>query len=137
METITEKLKEKNIKPSQQRIKILEYLAAHPCHPTVDHIYSVLHPEMPSLSKSTVYNTLKAFIDAQLVREITIEENEVRYDYNTENHGHFKCEECGTVYDFDIDVFDVDAPNLKNFSITEKNVYFKGICEKCLNNNKI
>ena len=59
IDSIAGKLKEKNIKPSLQRIKILEYLAGYPCHPTVDYIFNALHPEMPTLSKSTVYNTLK------------------------------------------------------------------------------
>lgn len=57
LEHITKELSEHRISPSHQRIKILQYLYAEPCHPTVDHIFHHLHKEIPTLSKSTVYNT--------------------------------------------------------------------------------
>ncbi len=51
------------------------------------------------LSKTTVYNTLKLFVAKGIVQELTIEEKEVRYDADTKPHAHFKCIECGNVYD--------------------------------------
>lgn len=90
----------RKIRPSHQRIKILEYLMEHPCHPTVDQIFNDLQKEIPTLSKSTVYNTLTSFMEAQLVRVITID--------------------------------DFTAGELSGFQIYDKNVYFKGICPKCL-----
>lgn len=131
-EDLIVKLKKNNIKPSQQRIKILEYIATHPCHPTADQVFCNLKKNMPTLSKATVYNTLNAFVRAQIVREITIEENEIRYEYNMENHGHFKCEECGTIYDFAIDINSFSSTELKECKINARDVYFKGICKKCL-----
>jgi Fur family peroxide stress response transcriptional regulator len=122
----------RKIRPSHQRIKILEYLMEHPCHPTVDQIFNDLQKEIPTLSKSTVYNTLTSFMEAQLVRVITIEENETRYDIITHNHGHFKCDSCGAIYDFKINIDDFTAGELSGFQIYDKNVYFKGICPKCL-----
>lgn len=122
----------RKIRPSHQRIKILEYLMEHPCHPTVDQIFNDLQKEIPTLSKSTVYNTLTSFMEAQLVRVITIEENETRYDIITHNHGHFKCDSCGAIYDFKINIDDFTAGELSGFQIYDKNVYFKGVCPKCL-----
>ena len=55
-------LLERGIKPSQQRIALLEYLVKHPVHPTADELYSRLSPMMPTLSKTTVYNTLRLFV---------------------------------------------------------------------------
>ncbi len=49
------------IKPSYQRIKIYEYIFNNNIHPTVDNIYKKLLKEIPTLSKTTVYNTLKLF----------------------------------------------------------------------------
>jgi len=57
-----------------------------------------------SLSKTTVNNTLRILVGTGLIRIITIEDNEIRYDIVVENHGHFKCESCGTIYNFRIDV---------------------------------
>lgn len=52
-----ERLLEHNIKPSMQRIAIMEYLMNHPIHPSADDIYTALSPSMPTLSKRR-YTTL-------------------------------------------------------------------------------
>ena len=54
-EQAIERLKSLGIRPSEQRIVILEYLLGHRTHPTVETIYSELSPKMPTLSKTTVY----------------------------------------------------------------------------------
>ena len=135
VDKFTHELNKKGLKPSHQRIKILEYLANHPCHPTADKILSEMKKELPTLSKSTVYKTLNAFVEAQMLREITIEDNEIRYEYNLMDHGHFKCEKCGSVYDFNIDFGILQSDEIDDFKITDKNVYFKGVCKSCLTNN--
>lgn len=124
-------LTNKNIHLSHQRLKILEYLDKSHFHPTVDQIFTDLQKEIPTLSKTTVYNTLKLLVQSDLAKVITIEDNETRYDIVLENHGHFKCESCGSIYDFDIDFDSLTLSGLKNFKINEKKVYFKGICPRC------
>lgn len=136
VERFTEELNKKGLRPSYQRIKILEYLANNPCHPTAEQILSEIKKEIPTLSKSTVYKTLGAFVEAEMLREITIENNEVRYEYNLTDHGHFKCEKCGSVYDFEIDFNILKSEGLSGFKINDKNIYFKGICKRCLINNE-
>ncbi len=131
---LEKKLKEKTINLSYQRLKVLEYLADDHCHPSVERIFSDLHKEIPTLSKTTVYNTLRVLIDAGLVRVITIEDNETRYDIETQNHGHFKCNHCDTIYDFFVDIDKFCPEELKNFKIEDKSVYFKGVCSRCLTN---
>ena len=136
IDDIREYLLKNNIKPSYARIKILEYLVEKDSHPTVEEIYSNLVNEIPTLSKTTVYNTMKLLIDANIARIITIEENEMRYDADMGNHGHFKCNECGKIYDFYIVSDSTEKAELKNFKIMEKSVYYKGICQECLSNKK-
>jgi Fur family transcriptional regulator, peroxide stress response regulator len=136
MESIAEKLKGKDIKPSYQRMKILEYLIRRRNHPTVDQIFKELVREIPTLSKATVYNTLYLFKKSGLARVVTIEDNETRYDGDVHMHGHFKCESCGRIYDFPVDKNVLSSDVLADFKITEKDVYFKGICPRCRNNNK-
>lgn len=134
---VREYLIKKNIKPLFNRIKVLEYLLSHRNHPTVDEIYNGLVGELPTLSKTTVYNTLKLFVNSNLVRLITIEDNETRYDADVSDHGHFKCESCDQVSDFSIDTDKLDTADLDRFKIVEKNVYYKGICPGCLDNKKL
>lgn len=69
-----------------------------------------------------------------LVQEVTIENNEVRYDAKTDSHGHFKCKICGKIYDFNISIDNILVKDLNDFQIETKNVYFKGICKECLKN---
>ena len=128
----SEILKNRNVKSSYQRIKILEYLDTNPCHPYADKIYYEIQKTIPTISKSTVYSTLKAFVNAGIVREITIEDNKIRYEYNLKEHGHFKCEVCGRIYDFNIDFGRAEYDELRGFYIKEKDIFFKGICSKCL-----
>lgn len=127
-------LKNHDIKPSLQRIKIFQYLINDKNHPTVDTIYKDLVKEIPTLSKTTVYNTLNLFMKKDIVTIITIEENETRYDADTSLHGHFKCEVCGEVYDFDINIPELEDDMLKDFETKEKHVYFKGKCKNCIKN---
>lgn len=132
LETLSDELKRRNIRLSHQRIKVLEYLTKNQHHPTVDQIYCDLLLEVPTLSKTTVYNTLNALIEASLVKVIAIEDNETRYDIMTKNHGHFKCEKCGSILNFKIDIDAFASDDLCAFKINEKNVYFKGVCPGCL-----
>lgn len=128
---LKEILQEKGVSLSHQRLKVLEYLSTHECHPTVEQIYQSLHQEIPTLSKSTVYNTLKTLMEIGVVKELMIENNEARYDIITDFHGHFKCEQCGKIYNFNIQIDEMAYNGLQEFFITQKDVYFKGVCPDC------
>lgn len=113
-------------------MKIYNYLVAEKNHPTIDTVYKSLRTEIPTLSKTSVYNTMELLAGKHLVQTITIEENETRYDADTSDHGHFKCTRCGEVYDFNVDLSGA-APGLpEGFTVDERHVYYKGICKACL-----
>lgn len=132
IKSIGEYLKDHEIKPSYQRIKIFEYLNKERSHPTVDTIYKALCPQIPTLSKTTVYNTLNLFVEKEIINVVIIEENETRYDAEMTTHGHFKCEKCGNIYDIEIDTSKFDKSLLEDYEVREQHYYFKGICQKCL-----
>ena len=92
-----ERLLEHNIKPSMQRIAIMEYLMNHPIHPSADDIYTALSPSMPTLSKTTVYNTLKLFSEQGAALMLTIDEKNTNFDADTSVHSHFLCRRCGHI----------------------------------------
>ena len=133
IDTFAEKLIAHNITPSRQRLLILKYLVENQCHPTVEQIFSALRGQIATLSKATVYNTLNLFIEAKLVRPLTIEDKETLYDIVMENHGHFKCSACGGIINFAVDIDRFVADDLREFHITAKNVYFDGLCPACIN----
>ncbi|MFH0975026.1 MAG: Fur family transcriptional regulator [Spirochaetota bacterium] len=124
-------LSENTIKPSLHRMKILEYLLKMKNHPTVDTIYKDISGDIPTLSKTTVYNTLKTFQDSGIVQAITIEDNEVKYDASVEKHAHFKCNVCGQLYDVPMDTKVLYIKSIGGHLIKETQLFFKGICKAC------
>ena len=52
-------LKNKSIKITSQRLEILKFLDINRNHPTAEQIYLKLKEKNPSLSKTTVYNSLE------------------------------------------------------------------------------
>jgi len=131
---LVDELKNKNLRLSAHRLKILQYLCENLNHPTADQIYVHLLKEVPTLSKTTVYNTLHVLHEAGLVRVINIEDNETRYDIIIESHGHFKCEKCGSIFNFKVDFDVLETNDLAGFKVKDKDVYFKGFCNECLLN---
>ncbi len=124
------------INPSFHRLKIFEYLRDTRQHPTVDTIYEDIAVEIPTLSKTTVYNTVRALAEKGLVSAITIEDTEVRYDADTSLHGHFKCTACGALYDIDMRQLSIGnalptGKKVQGHLVTERHIYLKGICREC------
>lgn len=128
-------LKEKGISPSVQRLKVYEYLLTKKNHPSVDMIYDEIKDEIPTLSKTTVYNILKLLIKHDLVKPITIEGNELRFDAFTTPHAHFKCIKCGKIYDLEIEDEIYNKKEIDGNKILEHHLYLIGICKNCLKNN--
>lgn len=128
-----ERLHKHEIKPSMQRIAIMKYLIENLTHPSVDEIYSALFPKMPTLSKTTVYNTLKLFEEHNAVQMLTIDEKNTCFDIDTSPHAHFFCKQCNSIADLS-----TVLPNINNNilidgnKILETHIYYKGICKKCL-----
>lgn len=122
-------LAEAGVKPSQQRLAIFSYLKTHYCHPTVDNIFAHLQKQMPTLSKTTVYNTVKILTEAGLVRQLFIDPDNQRFDGKTDLHNHFYCRKCGSVSDVENPGF--QAKELPRKIVEKMEISFYGICEKC------
>ena len=137
METISKmacgRLEACGLKPSVQRLMIMEYLLSHCTHPTVEDIHKALGRRMPTLSRTTVYNTLRLFAGPKAAPMITIEERRVCYDGVTKPHAHFYCRECGRVYDLDVEnVPSIGGTlNIGGNLADEVQLYYKGVCAAC------
>lgn len=133
-EEIIKKMQDNGIQPSFQRMKIFEYLVKNRTHPTVEDIYSSLSLKIPTLSKTTIYNTLKILVDKKLISQVTVEENEVKYDYSENSHLHFKCRKCGGLYDIFHKCALLNEKEIDGHSIDEHHLYLKGLCRNCRKN---
>lgn len=90
------------IKPSVQRMAIMEYLLSHKTHPTAEEIFHSLSPSIPTLSKTTVYNTLKLFSEKGAALCLNIDEKNARFDGDISRHIHFICKGCGCIHDLPV-----------------------------------
>lgn len=133
MERVLDRLQAHNIKPSMQRIAIMGYLMEHRTHPTVDEIYTALAPQIPTLSKTTVYNTLKLLSEQGAIQMLTIDEHNTCYDADTSAHAHFLCRQCSRVYDLPLDSETCKqlSPPAHGHDVQEVHLYYRGICKAC------
>ena len=132
IESAKEYLIANGIKPSFQRLKIYEYLASKATHPTADMIYNKLAREIPTLSKTTIYNTLSLFQNNGIVSGLSIDPNELRYDADTKVHAHFKCFECGSIIDIPVEPSYPVMAMAEEHDVKERHIYLKGTCKDCL-----
>ncbi|MCM1484093.1 MAG: transcriptional repressor [Muribaculaceae bacterium] len=105
----------------------------HRIHPTVDDIFRSLLPEWPTLSRTTVYNTLRALVESGLVESIEIESGNARYDYCPYGtHAHFMCSGCNRVYDIPGLPIPVLGEALPGFRIESGVLNYRGLCPECI-----
>lgn len=128
-------LRKFSIKPSVQRTAVMDFLLHNRIHPTIDEIYMALSPKMPTLSKTTVYNTLDLFVERGAVRALVIDERNARFDVDVSAHAHFICKSCGAIHDiFNLNPELFKTPELSNFAIDSVEISYSGICNSCKGN---
>lgn len=125
-------LKKNSIKITPQRLEILRYLDENRNHPTADEIYKKLKKNNPSLSKTTVYNSLEILNKYNIINSISITSVEARYDIVNKMHHHFICKSCGGIIDIDIECPNINKTLENGHKIEEVHGYFKGICKECI-----
>jgi Fe2+ or Zn2+ uptake regulation protein len=134
-ETLIAELKSAGISPSPQRLAVFGYLKTHPVHPTADVLMKELKPHLPTLSLTTIYNTLKLFVSRNLVNEVIIEDGELRFDADLRDHAHFKCVSCQQVFDLFPEGEKLVIANLpplpEGFSTETLHVCLRGRCGSC------
>lgn len=127
----TKILREHGIRPSVQRLAVYDYLWKNRTHPTAEEIYIALAPSIATLSRTTIYNTLRLFTEKGAAQMITIEEKEMRFDVLTDVHGHFKCSQCGGIEDFELDGEFIRNRLPKDAYAEAFQIYVHGTCAHC------
>ena len=131
MEQLKNDLRQCGLRVTDQRLAVYDWLRQNPVHPTADVIWQALLPRYPNLSLTTVYNTVNALAEHGLIRTVTIDRAEQRFDGDVDDHGHFHCRLCGRITDFPIDPEDVKGMLRKGFIPEQCDVFVKGLCAAC------
>ncbi|MFN4220235.1 MAG: Fur family transcriptional regulator [bacterium] len=131
---ISKILEKHNIKPSLIRIKILEYIINSKSHPTAHEIYQKLKPQIPTLSKTSVYLNLNLFVNKKIIQNIKTKQ-EQRFDYIENQHINFYCNQCKVIIDIPLKEIKVNFEN-DNFIFEKLNIFAEGVCKICAKNRK-
>jgi len=124
---ISHQLKIAGIQPTTQRIAVYSYVYGEAKHPTAEQIQSWMKENFPKISLATIYNTLKTFVDAGLLKTLRFPHSEkVIYDDNLSEHYHFLDEKTGELIDIPADQVKL-TPHLKeNYNIHQVDILFTG-----------
>ena len=119
---------------TKQREAILKYLKDTKSHPTADMIYDVVRKEIPNISKGTVYRNLKVLQESGQIAKLNIKGTVSRFEMRQADHYHFRCEQCGRVFDVDEPVdknIDERVAKRTGFKVTRHQLEFRGLCKDC------
>ena len=118
-----------------QKELILNAVRTLKTHVTADEVYEYLLKEYPNISRGTVYRNLNLLSEEGKIKKVNTSDGADIYDFSLHEHYHVRCDSCGKVFDVDMDVL----PNLisaikekHGFEFYEYDIFFKGICPKCL-----
>jgi len=125
-------LKENSIKVTPQRLEILKYLDENRTHPTADQIYTELKENNPSLSKTTVYNSVEILEEHDLIQSLIISGSDSRYDFRNDMHHHFLCKKCNNIIDINIECPNIGRVIKSGHKVEKVSGHFTGVCKKCI-----
>jgi Fur family peroxide stress response transcriptional regulator len=131
MNTVQHKLRAKGMRVSHQRVKILDFLRTSKGHPSARQVYDSLVQEMPSLSRTTIYNTLNALAEKGLIGVVRALSGETRYEYTDRGHCHFFCTSCGTMIDTELRCKHLHAVESLGHKVHSVQGCFYGVCKEC------
>jgi Fur family peroxide stress response transcriptional regulator len=134
---IKNRLAEKGLKVTPQRMVILEAVYNLNNHPTAENIIEYIRQKHPGIATGTVYKVLETLVLNGLIKKVTTDRDIMRYDGILENHHHLYCSECDLIEDYHDNELDVllrkyfENKNLPGFHIEKFVLQINGIFDKC------
>jgi len=91
----SEWLADAGVRPTRQRVALATLLVGdgQNRHVTAESLHAASQNAGEAVSLATVYNTLRAFCDAGLIKEITVDGSKSYFDTRTDDHPHFYWED--------------------------------------------
>ena len=89
------------LRPTRQREALAALLVGdgRDRHVTAESLFAGARAAGEGVSLATVYNTLRAFCEAGLIREVTVDGARSYFDTRTDDHPHFYWEDGGALTD--------------------------------------
>jgi Fur family transcriptional regulator, peroxide stress response regulator len=97
---IRNRLVNKGLKVTPQRIAVLEAIITLDNHPAAENIIEYIRKNHPNISTATVYKVLDTFVSCGLIKRVKTETGVMRYDAIIESHHHLYCSESDRIEDY-------------------------------------
>jgi Fur family transcriptional regulator, stress-responsive regulator len=127
-------LRAAGLRVTAPRVAVLTALNAQG-HSDVDELVRLSRAELGTLSNQAVYDMLRAFVAAGLVRRIEPAGHPALFETRTgDNHHHVVCRNCGLIADVDCAVGErpcLTPSQVHGFVLDEAEVTYWGICPRC------
>ncbi len=135
---LNERLATSGLRFTTQREHVYDVLLEKRDHPTAEEVFIRAKKGLPEISFATVYNCLDALVKCGLVRLVHLDRGPTRYCSNMQEHGHFYCDSCGRVYDFDLPS---QAPGAgfqlpRGYQARHYDIAVHGTCPECAGKTK-
>jgi Fe2+ or Zn2+ uptake regulation protein len=133
-ESIIQKLKEKGLRLTSQRLAIIDVLLkkGH-LHPSARLIYKEAKKKGISLSLSSVYANINELSRYGIIKSLEFDGKENRCEGNLEEHINLICEHCGKITDFEVPVSldQTEVAKKTGFIIINNRLEYYGYCREC------
>ncbi len=132
--TVVEALREAGLRPTRQRLSVLEFLRDRPDAVTAQDLHAELRRGGQSIGLTTVYRTLTALADAGLLDVFTREGEQAFRRCGVTHHHHLVCETCNRVEELSADEVEAwvhQAADRHGFEVTGHRADVFGICSDC------
>lgn len=139
---LKQKLKEKGLKVTKQRLAVLQTLAKYPgSHLAAEELFELMHKEYPEIGLATIYRTLQLLHEMQLIDSIHLNDGCVRYEMghvfeedSRHSHHHLICQVCGRVIPFTDDLLEELEAHIEaetGFQVLDHELKVYGRCREC------
>jgi Fur family transcriptional regulator, peroxide stress response regulator len=119
---------------SKQKEAIMRVIKETRSHPDAEWIYDQVKHEIPSISLGTVYRNLKNLKEMGKIAEVCSSADMSHYDGDTSQHYHFRCDNCGDIFDLDEKIdrtIEERVARKTGFKVTHHTLELGGLCLKC------
>ncbi|MDD9923969.1 MAG: transcriptional repressor [Boseongicola sp.] len=108
-ERVTDWLGAAGLRPTRQRLALASLLVGdgQHRHVTAESLHAASQCGDDAVSLATVYNTLRAFCDAGLLQEVTVDGSKSYFDTRTDDHPHFYWEDDAKLTDAPADQLEI------------------------------
>ncbi len=127
-------LKDKNMKITKARMKILMILINKKDGMTAEEIFDICRDESININLSTVYRTLDSFCEHNIIDKYLLEDGVSSYKLHKDSHKHLlECDVCHKEVEMPCPIGQIEEliKRQTGFTLTEHNIEIKGICETC------